>query len=73
MAPKGKLHVFTVTQARHAFERSKHILEQRVKVLSEATSAGDASKIKEADFFGARGKRHLRIAASNTFGCDFQR
>ena len=48
MAPKGKLHVFTVTQARHAFERSKHILEHRVKVLSEATSVGDAGKIKDS-------------------------
>ena len=64
MAPKGKLHVFTVTQARHAFQRSKHILEQRVKVLSEATTTGDAGKIKEAELLvqEAKGIYELRRA-----------
>ena len=64
MAPKGKLHVFTVTQARHAFQRSKHILEQRVKVLSEATKTGDAGKIKEAELLvqEAKGIYELRRA-----------
>ena len=65
MAPKGKLHVFTVTQARHAFQRSKHILEQRVKVLSEATRTGDADKIKEAESLvqEAKGIYELRRAS----------